>query len=82
MMNKQETKKLKELGFDSPGSIVICPVNNEPIVLTESMQISIIENEAVWWQCPECGGWHIIVLGKKKVNYSSRKPLARSGMTA
>ena len=23
------------------------------------MQIFIPGGQAVWWQCPECGGWHI-----------------------
>jgi hypothetical protein len=67
MIDKSKAKNPKELKGLIAHLTLRCPVNNREIGADkwQAMTLIIDEDQAVWWRCPECGGWHII-LGESK----------------
>jgi predicted RNA-binding Zn-ribbon protein involved in translation (DUF1610 family) len=63
MIEKPDVNNSKELKGVIAHLTLRCPVNNREVSADKWQEMTIIvdEDQAVWWRCPECGGWHIIL---------------------
>lgn len=43
-----------------------CPVVNERVAVYDSQEIDLTDQQATWWRCTICGGWHICL---KKITF-------------
>jgi len=60
----------RKLNFRCGLHIVICPVTNDQVTISEQQTIKITGDHAAWWACSRCGGWHVLdaatILGLSK----------------
>ena len=59
------TGKLGELITDGSQLLAICPVSNIRVTTNQWQQATVIGDEALWWKCPECEDWHLIVIDRQ-----------------
>ena len=57
---------LADMPTDLTKLIAICPRNNVRVMSNRWRQMTVIGDEAIWWKCPECADWHLIVIERKK----------------
>jgi len=49
--------------------MIHCPVSGKPVILKNHREsIDIPHGQAIWWHCPSCYGWHILI-----ENYKERR---------
>jgi len=54
-----ETGKM-EAHINNPIHLVaLCTSTNKRVIATQQQQITVLQDEAIWWKCPACQGWHI-----------------------
>lgn len=64
--SRLQTGKLDDVVADCSQLLAICPVNNVRLTTNQWQQATVIGDEALWWKCPECEDWHLIVIGRRK----------------
>lgn len=61
-----KTGKLDDVITDYSQLLAICPMNNMRVTTNQWQQTTVIGDEALWWKCPECEDWHLIVIDRQK----------------
>ncbi len=57
-----ETGKMDEL-INGPVHLVAwCGYSDKRVITTEWRQTTVMEDEAIWWVCPACRGWHLSLM--------------------
>jgi hypothetical protein len=52
--------------------LIHCPATGEQVLGNNLIHFSILDRKGVWWFCPACQGWHIMICGEdKKINLES-----------
>jgi hypothetical protein len=59
-----ETRKLDELTKIPTQLLAVCNTTGNRVLCNQWQQTSFLDDEAIWWRCPDCKGWHLIVIGK------------------
>ncbi len=74
MASKSGDKEPEKAQEQVPQTLNHCPATGEPVRVDELEYFTVLEGEAVWWQCPVCQGVHILNVDKKhKVNEGQNK---------
>lgn len=64
--NDLETGKMGE-NFDQQKKLLaFCVFSNKRVITAEWQQVSIMNDEAIWWKCPACDDWHINLLRRNE----------------
>lgn len=37
----------------------LCPVTKQRVAVSDSRDIELVGQQATWWRCTVCGGWHV-----------------------
>ena len=59
------TKQFKTVKKEDWQLLVQCPTTCQEVVAEEQNQYPIPGGQIIWWHCPACRGWHLIVEDKK-----------------
>ena len=59
MMSEFETGKMKDVSQPPAPFLTFCTNTGKRVTSEQWQQISVGKEEAIWWKCPECHGWHI-----------------------
>jgi len=60
--NSLKTGKMDEL-LNGPVHLVgWCDYNSARVITSEWQQTTVMEDEAIWWKCPACQGWHLSLM--------------------
>ena len=51
---------------------VICPVKGAAVTILEQHLVRIPDDQASWWRCPMCQGWHIFLAKKSTLSCKAR----------
>ncbi len=66
-----ETGKMDEL-INGPVHLVAwCGYNGKRVITTEWRQTTIMKDEAIWWMCPICQGWHLSLMRRDEPSENS-----------
>ena len=63
-MTNVETGKLNELTRTPTQLLALCNTTGNRVLCNQWEQKTFLEDEAIWWKCPDCNGWHLIVMNK------------------
>lgn len=56
------TTTLTEVTHQNDWLLTTCPTTMERVTGYVRRGVSLPTMEAVWWHCPACEGWHVIIL--------------------
>lgn len=59
------TKNFKAIQEQERHLLVQCPTTCQQVAATERKQFPIRDGHIIWWHCPACHGWHLIVKEEK-----------------
>ncbi|MBN1218868.1 MAG: hypothetical protein JXM69_08070 [Anaerolineae bacterium] len=45
--------------------LISCPRTKEQVLGEQVLHFSIQGRKGVWWRCPSCQGWHVMVYGEE-----------------
>lgn len=60
-----KTVKLDSVTQEISQLLTTCRSSGKRVTTDSWQQISVSEDEAIWWKCPECKGWHIVMMHRK-----------------
>jgi hypothetical protein len=64
-----ELTNSKNSGFQV---LIHCPTTGEQVLGNSLIHFSIADRKGVWWFCPVCKGWHIMIYGEdREINIES-----------
>jgi hypothetical protein len=46
--------------------LIHCPATGERVLGNNLIHFSILDRKGVWWFCPACRGWHVLIYGEDK----------------
>lgn len=46
--------------------LIHCPTTGEQVLGNSLIHFSVADRKGVWWFCPACQGWHIMICGENK----------------
>lgn len=47
------------LPHQQPQFFAQCPVTGQRVAVRDLREFDLINRQAMWWRCTECGGWHV-----------------------
>ena len=50
-----------EIQRQSLNSTLCCPQIENPVANCDNQTFPVPGGQAIWWHCPACGGWHVVV---------------------
>ena len=59
------TDKLK-IHSEAQGKIFCCSATGRQVTVQSWQQFPIPGGQAMWWQCPDCLGWHVVIGERQK----------------
>lgn len=51
---------------NTPKIVTRCPVTGKMTIATCFRNFSLPDYRIVWWQCPDCRGWHVLETDTQK----------------
>ena len=57
------TNQITSIPTEQPGQVSVqCPKTKRKFTsVKEWTAIKILDQPGIWWRCPECGNWHILL---------------------
>ncbi len=62
-MIHQTSRNLRHLKKQNLQILTDCPVTGEQAKKLTETHIVFLNEQAIWWHCSACWGWHIVILG-------------------
>jgi hypothetical protein len=62
MTSELDTGRMKDTSQSPAQLIALCAITGKRVTSDNWQQITVVKDEGIWWKCPECANWHIILM--------------------